>query len=46
MAASAVWRDDTEAPLMKLAEAIRVSKPEPVADRSPPPPLPRQKPKP
>ena len=41
--------DDTEALLMKLADAIRVSKPEPVAagaDRSPPPPLPRPKPKP
>jgi hypothetical protein len=41
--------DDTEALLLKLADAIRVSKPEPVAagaDRSPPPPLPRPKPKP
>jgi anti-sigma factor RsiW len=41
--------DDTEALLLKLADAIRVSKPEPVAagaDRSPPPPLPHPKPKP
>jgi anti-sigma factor RsiW len=41
--------DETEAALLKLADAIRVSKPEPAAanaDRSPPPPMPRQKPKP
>jgi anti-sigma factor RsiW len=41
--------DQTEAALLKLADAIRVSKPEPAAanaDRSPPPPMPRQKPKP
>jgi anti-sigma factor RsiW len=41
--------DLTEALLLKLADAIRVSKPEPIAagaDRSPPPPLPRPKPKP
>jgi anti-sigma factor RsiW len=40
--------DEPEAPLLKLADTIRMAKPEPVAastDRSPPPPPPRPKPK-
>jgi anti-sigma factor RsiW len=41
--------DEPESPLLKLADAVRASKPEPAAasaDRSPPPPLPRPRPKP